>query len=341
MPEPAPASRVTRRTLLGASFAVLGTSLAACSLRLEDDAPLPGPKASPAPDAGPLKAVRARLLTACEAAQHESTDAAAKTAAGLHDTQLTRLDATLEGLGATPLPPVPTATSTAAPSPSSTGASPSAGGPTSPATASASTTRPTGATSPSPTSSAPTAWTRAEASWTSSAALGDLTRVSQASRPLAMSIAARSLATLPSTTPAPEWPDALALHPSTAKAVSSPLAAAVAAQEWVAAKTPLLQREPLVPRLHWLYAATSLVDAADSTPASASPEPLRRFTDVAAANRFTQTALLNIISACAGAAATQLDVNQAAGLLYVWSNAVATAQSMGSTQGPFPGLAAN
>lgn len=156
-----------------------------------------------------------------------------------------------------------------------------------------------------------------------------------------MSIAARSLAILPSTTPAPDWPEALALHPSNAGAVSTPLAAAVAAQEWVAAKTPILQREQLVPRMHWLYAATSLVDASRSTPASASPEPLRRFTDVAEAHRFTQTALLNVISACAGAAATQLDMNQVAGLLYVWSNAVATAQSMGSAQGPFPGLAAN
>lgn len=85
---------LSRRTLL----AGVTLTLAGCSLRLEKDAPLPGPKATAGSDTKPLEAVRDQLRGVVASAEADNASWA-HTSLGVHRSQLTRLDATLKGLG--------------------------------------------------------------------------------------------------------------------------------------------------------------------------------------------------------------------------------------------------
>lgn len=338
---------ISRRLVLGV---LAGSALTGCSLRLENDAPLPGTKASPAPDTGPLRQIRTRLVAARDAAaadvEHRQD---AQKALNLHREQLTRLDATLEGLGVKNLPRDATssasASSTSAPSASSTPAL-GASHATTPATVahrdSASSTASSSGAASSPSSSTPpnSTWTRAEAAWVSPATTTVLSHVSRASRPLAMAIAARSLACLAPLHVKAEWPDAMTVPADAAGELRRGLEAAIELQEWVAATTPLDGRADVTWRLDGLYAARSTVDAAGTSTASTTPTPPQHPASSSDAGARTRAALAHVVSACATGAAFAASPADVAGLLACWSHAVACLQQLGQGQGAFPGLSA-
>lgn len=331
---PMPDARLTRRTALAA---VVLTTTSACRLRVEKDAPLPGPTAAPAPDSGPLEAVRRHLVVAMSAASQETNHRReAADARGAHVAELKRLDATLRGIGATSLPSV---SATAAPSVSaSASASPSASASGKSSRASVPASSPSASSSP-----AATAWTRAESDWASPALCASLQKVSSTSRPLALSIAARGLSSLPGGVSVP-W-SATASVPSSS-ALLEANAVTIHALEWWAARTDPDDRGDVPDLLDDLYAVRSLAESSassgspsSSSSASASPAaPARRYDSLAAARADAGKAAAAVMSACAVAATGTRSADDVNGLLLAWSSAARTVRFGGGSVSPFPGL---
>lgn len=333
---PMPDARLTRRTALAA---VVLTTTSACRLRVEKDAPLPGPTAAPAPDSGPLEAVRRHLVVAMSAASHETNHRReAADARGAHVAELKRLDATLRGIGATSLPSV---SATAAPSVSASApASPWASASGKNASASASASSPSASNSP-----AATAWTRAESDWASRALCASLQKVSATSRPLALSIAARGLSSLPGGVSVP-WSATVSVPSSSALLEAN--AVTIHALEWWAARTDPDDRGDVPDLLDDLYAVRSLAESSPSSASSAAPSssssaspaaPARRYDSLAAARAEAGKAAAAVMSACAVAATGTRSADDVNGLLLAWSSAARTVRFGGGSVSPFPGLA--
>lgn len=334
---PMPDARLTRRTALAA---VVLTTTSACRLRVEKNAPLPGPTAAPAPDSGPLEAVRRHLVVAMSAARQETNHRReAADARGAHVAELKRLDATLRGIGATSLPSV---SATAAPSVSaSASASPSASASGKSSRASAPASSPSASSSP-----AATAWTRAESDWVSPALCASLQKVSATSRPLALSIAARGLSSLPGGVSVP-WSTTASVPSSSALLDAN--AVTIHALEWWAARTDPDDRGDVPDLLDDLYAVRSLAESSPSSASSAAPSsssssaspaaPARRYDSLAAARADAGKAAAAVMSACAVAATGTRSADDVNGLLLAWSSAARTVRFGGGSVSPFPGLA--
>lgn len=329
VPSPSAAGSTRRGVLLAA----LLTPMAACSLRLEDGAPLPGPKKSAASDATDLETVRRHLVDVMTAAAHESHDvAAAATAQSLHRDHLKRIDATLEGLGRHSLPSV---TATQAPTTSSPPAPSSQGPSTSsaPSRSSAKSSSTTSTRAPSPTP-----WTAAESAWATAPMTTTMARVSATSRPLVLSMAAASLANLTTTGIEPHWPSEASM-PSTPAALVTSLDDAIDALQWCAAKTPADQRQDVGAQLTWAYAARAMAQSAATAGRSATRAPVRRYGSTDEARRVARDALAHTLAACVEAGREAATAETVCGVLYVWSGAAGVAQALGSPLRPFPGLA--
>lgn len=341
---------LTRRAALGLTI-LFGSS--ACGLRLEHDSPLPGPKASSAPDSRPLAAVRAHLVDTMAAASRETTYAhEAAAVQPLHREQLRRLDATLKGLDAKNLP---SATATSDPSvtaSASASAGASASGASSPGSSTPASSAPEAAASGSPspsksssaaggasTSSSPasTTWTKAEAAWSNADMCRTLAAVSSHSRPLVVAIAARGLAALPHDAPA-AWPEDAAVQPGTT--MLAPIERLIDALEWLTATTAVDDRGDLPKLLRRLYASRSLIEAGDLAGSGKASDAAQRYASAAEARKAADTASQALASACASAASTTPSARHVAGLLDVWATAIAAQQFAGSTSAAFPGLAA-
>lgn len=321
---------VARRSIVTAT---LLAPLTACGLRLEKDAPLPGPKESAAPDTTGLESIRRHLVEVMEAAVRETHHAdAAATAQGLHRDHLKRLDATLEGLGRRSLPAV-TATQ-APPTSSSTGAGTQ--NPT--ASPTPSQTPGKGASSASSPSPVTTAWTSAEAAWATTPLTSTIAQISRTSRPLVLSMASASLANLMTTGTALHWPSE-ATTPQTTPALVDSLDDAIDALQWWAAKTPADQRHEIGSQLTWAYAARSMAQSTPSGDASPTRSPLRRYASTDEARRVARDALAHTLAACVEAGRGADTAEKVCGVLYVWSGAAGVAHALGSPLRPFPGLA--
>lgn len=320
---------LARRTVLGALIAM---PLAGCAVRFEDDAPLPGPKAKAAPDTKPLEQARVWLVDAMSAAEKETTHTAEASAAQtLHRQHLTRLDATLKGLGAKNLPSVtatstPTASSTTSPKPSAKASSSSSPAPPS---ASSSTSSTTGRTS---------AWTSAESVWATSRATDVIARVSATSRPLVMSIAAASLAAVTAVDVTPRWPSDITM-PRTDGTLLSALDAVIDALEWSAARTDPTKRDEVSAQLAWAYAARSRTQAAMPVGAGGKRQVWRSYTSQNDARNVARNAALGVTSAAAKDVKEARTGREAGGMLFAWSGAVSVARQLGDKPRPFPGLA--
>lgn len=318
-----------RRTVLGA---LLLTPLAGCGLRLENDAPLPGPKAGPSRDVEPLTKVREWLAAAMSGAQTENEHHAQAVAAmALHRTQLPRLDATLEGLGAKDHPRVTPTDAPAAPASSSSSRS------------TTSAAKPSTSAPPSapPSSASPngraTTWTTAESIWATASAAQVLALLQTPSRMLAMSIAAASLASLTPAHITPHWPSDITM-PTTDGALLTALQSAIDALEWAAARTEITARTDVTAQLGWAYAARSLTEAAMPLDKGGRRPPWRAFTSLAQAHDVARKAALAVTSAAAKHAPSARTANETAGMLYVWSGAWGLATHLGERHRPFPGL---
>lgn len=329
MPSAGHRHALARRTFVAAALTV---PLAGCGLRLENDAPVPGPKAEPAPDTKPLEQVRAWLVEAMTAAERESVhhDEAAA-AQKLHNAQLDRIDATLKGLGATALPSATaTGTPTASPKPSST---PSGTASTSPGQV------PPSASPSASSTGEPTAWTKAESVWATSQAAAVLQRVSANSRPVALAVAAASLAGLSPADITIRWPSTIAM-PRTDGTLLTSLESVIDALEWSAARTEATKREDVTAQLEWAYAARSITQGAMPASSAGARPPWRSYTTQQQAQDVARKAALGVVSAAAKASTSTRRPAEAAGLLSVWSGAAAVAAQLGEPLRPLPGLSA-
>lgn len=331
MPSARPPHALARRTFVAAA---LVAPLAGCGLRLESDAPVPGPKAEPAPDTKPLEQVRAWLVEAMTAAERETIHhAQAGTAQKLHNAQLDRLDATLKGLGATTLPSV-TATGTPSAPPTSSSSSTPASTPSS----TPEQVPPSASPSASPTGES-TSWTRAESVWAGAQAAVVLQRLSRNSRPVALAIAAASLASLRPADITVRWPSTIAM-PRTDGTLLASVEAVIDALEWSAARTKLSAREEITAQLEWAYAARSLTQAGMPAQAAGKRAPWRTYSTHAQAHDVARKAALGVVSGAAKVSSSTKSAHEAAGLLSVWSGAAAVAEQLGEPLRPLPGLSA-
>lgn len=328
---PMPDRRPLDLTRRAALTAVL-LPLSACSLRLEDDAPLPGPKATAAADTSHLLEVRKSLVAAMHAAERETTfPTQARAAQTLHRSQLARLDATLAGLGAKNLPRVTATGDPVSPTPTRTRAASPTQTPPIPPSA--------GATATSTASTAPaTAWIKSERAWAAERSLITLSQVDERSRPLAFAVAAAGLATVWPAKAEATWSSDIAM-PSTRPQLTAAVAEVVEALEWLAAKTPVDEREAATRRLTWAYAARSFAQAGAAT-AQLSTPPVRRYTSPAKAQGIAANALRAVQAECVRSASAATTPQRAGGVLFTWSGAAAVAAELGVALGPFPGLAA-
>jgi len=207
------------------------------------------------------------------------------------------------------------------------------------ASASASASSPSASSSP-----AATAWTRAESDWASPALCASLQKVSAASRPLALSIAARGLSSLPGGVSVP-WSATVSVPSSSALLEAN--AVTIHALEWWAARTDPDDRGDVPDLLDDLYAVRSLAESSassgspsSSSSASASPAaPARRYDSLAAARADAGKAAAAVMSACAVAATGTRSADDVNGLLLAWSSAARTVRFGGGSVSPFPGLA--
>lgn len=339
-------SATTRRTLIVGASSLL---LTGCSLRFQGNSHVPGPTATAPSDISPLQSVRAYLATTMTKCKAEETFAQQASATfTLHQQQLNRIDATLKGLGApaSALPPVqvtPAASSTTAvPTGPASAAKPTAPASTSHASTSKMAHASSSSSSSTPSTPKPTAWTSAEFGWLGM--VPTFARISAHSRPLALSLAASSVASTMNTGLTTPWASSATIPADGSQALLSALAPAIAASEWLVAHTTGTARTPLANNVNWLYAARSMASASaapasSGTPApNATPAPIWTFSSPADAQTMIRKALGNVLAACVNAAQSAANDHDCLGVLFIWTQATFELSKAGAHITAFPGL---